>query len=244
MMKAVIIDDEIAAIHALEFLIKKHLTNVEIVQSSTGALEGISIIEAMKPEIVFLDISMPDMSGFSLLKQLKHKDFNLIFTTAHERYAIQAIKHHASDYLVKPIDIDELKAAVNGITERNENDKLPESSAIKKLEYSSRIGLPVKEGLLYQPVSEIIWIESDGNYCTFHTTDGKKYVVCKNIGEYEEMLPSKEFFRIHKSYLINMRMVKKYIRTDGYYVEMEDSSVIEVARRKKDEFLQYMNGIN
>lgn len=242
MLKAIIIDDETAAIRALTVLIEKHTPHVQLVASTSACAEGISLIEEQRPDIVFLDISMPDMNGFSLLQKLRYKDFHLVFTTAHERYAIQAIKHHASGYLLKPVDIDELKQAVEMIEKTTTAaGKIVKATAIRRLELNSMISLPIKEGMIYHSVSDILWIESNGNYCTFHTQDRKKYVVSKNIGEYEDMLPEKEFFRVHKSYLINIRKVRKYIRTDGYFVEMDDGAIVEISRRKKDEFLHLMN---
>lgn len=244
MLKAAIIDDEMGAVTALDLLIKKHIKGVKVIANATQAEDGISLIDEHKPDIVFLDISMPDMNGFTLLKHLKHKKFHLIFTTAHERYALQAIKLHATDYLVKPVDVDELKVAIENVQQHHELPPMNKDMGFlnsRKLTFTGRISLPVKEGVIFMPVSDIIWIESHGNYCTIHTLDSKKHLVSKNIGEYEELLPEKEFFRAHKSHLINIRKVKKYIRTDGYYVEMEDGSVIEIARRKKDEFLQVMN---
>lgn len=241
MLRAVIIDDESTAINALMLLLDKHVNFVNVSGATTDCAEGIAMIEEHRPEIVFLDINMPDMSGFSLLKQLRYKDFDLIFTTAYERYAIQAIKHHASDYLMKPVDMEELVQAMKNIRETREGKHGSNAGKPRRLEYTGRIGLPVKEGLVYQPVADIIRIESDGNYCTFYTTGARKYIVSKNIGEYEELLPAGEFFRAHKSHLINIQKVKKYIRTDGYFVEMEDGSMVEIARRKKDEFLQVMS---
>jgi two-component system LytT family response regulator len=221
-------------------LLEKNVPEIQLVATTTDCHEGIAKIEQYKPDIVFLDVSMPDMNGFSLLQQVVYKDFHLIFTTAHEQYAIQAIKHHATDYLLKPIDVDELKHAVQTVMQ--ERQPQVQSMPVRRLELDSRIGLPIREGLVYHTVSDIIWVESHGNYCTFHTGDGKKYMVSKNIGEYEEILPEREFFRAHKSHLINMRKVKKYIRTDGYFVEMADGATVEISRRKKDEFLQLMNG--
>lgn len=247
-LRAVIIDDEIAAISALKLLLEKHISNVVVVADSTEPQKGIDIIESHRPDIVFLDVSMPDMSGFSLLKQLLYKDFNLVFTTAHERFAIQAIKHHATDYLLKPVDIDELRQTIRNIEAMRsgkKNHKEAELSGVKKrMEYTARIGLPMKEGLVYLMVSDIIWIESNGSYCVFHTVHQQKYMVSKNIGEYEELLPEDKFFRAHKSHLINVAKVKRFIRTDGYFVEMENGSMIEIARRKKDDFLQLMNELN
>ncbi len=242
MMRAIIIDDEKAAIKNLSMLIERYIEDVSVVATATNANDGIMAIENEKPEIVFLDISMPDMNGFSLLHELKYKGFYLVFTTAHEQYAIQAIKHHATDYLVKPIDIDELKHAVHTI---NSNKMvLPvsvEDPLTPRLRIDSRIGLAVKEGLVYLLVADVNRIESSGSYCIFHMADNSKYVVSKNIGEYEAMLPCGVFFRIHKSYLINIKKVRKYIRSNGYFVEMEDGTQVEISRRKKDEFLLLMD---
>lgn len=241
-LRAVIIDDETAAVNALKLLIAKHVKDVAVIAGTTDCTEGISLIENQKPDIVFLDVSMPDMSGFSLVKQLAYKNFDLIFVTAYERYAIQALKLHVSDFLVKPIDIDELKQAVENILKMriahgNEHTRLflqPE------LQHNSRIALPVREGLTFVNIADIIQVESSGSYSIFHCVDKKKYMVSKNIGEYEQMLPTTQFFRVHKSHLVNLKKVKKYVRIDGYYVEMEDGSFIEIARRKKDELLQLL----
>jgi two-component system LytT family response regulator len=224
-MKAIIIDDEKAAVRNLSLLIERHIDEITIVAATTNAREGIKAIESEKPDIVFLDISMPGMDGFALLHELKYNDFDLVFTTAHEQYAIQAFKHQATDYLVKPIDIDELKHAV------------------QRLRMDSRIGLAVKEGLIYLAVADISRVESSGSYCVFHTADHNKYIVSKNIGEYESVLPGDIFFRIHKSDLINIKKVRKYIRSNGYFVEMDDGTMVEIARRKKDEFLQFMDNL-
>jgi two-component system LytT family response regulator len=247
MLKAVIIDDETAAIIALQLLISQYIPDVLVVATATDPSNGLRIIEAYNPEIVFLDICMPDVDGFSMLDLIGNKDFSLVFTTAHEKFALQAIKHHASDYLLKPVDIDELKKAIENISElRAGKSSLTKTNGTfhKKLELTGRIGLPVKEGLAYVVISDIVWIGSDGNYSTFYTSDLKRYLVSKNLGEYEDILPEREFFRAHKSHLINVKKVKKYIRTDGYYVEMEDGSVLEISRRKKDDFLHLMNEIS
>lgn len=245
MLNAIIIDDEKASINTLTVLLEKYIPEVNLVAATANCREGISRIEELKPEIVFLDISMPDMDGFSLLQELKYRAFHLIFTTAHEQYALQAIKHHATDYLVKPIDIDELKHAVNTVTCLLQTDKTETANTnVRRLDMNGRIGLPIREGLVYLQVADIVWIESNNSYCTFHTADAKKYVVAKNIGEYEDILPQKEFFRSHKSYLINIRSVRKYVRNNGYFVEMSDGTLVEISRRRKDEFLQLMSEVN
>jgi two-component system LytT family response regulator len=246
-MNAIIIDDEKKGREILSKLVETYCQDVNIVAMAANADEGYEAITEKKPDIVFLDIEMPNGNGFSLLERFNEINFQIIFTTAYDNYAIQAIRHHALDYLLKPIDIDELKTAVenakNALKEKPEVNRYTEFIAERKLDSNSRLALPIKEGIAYLSVSEIIRVESDGSYSTFYSSDGKKYVVSKNIGEYETILPVKDFFRSHKSHLINIKKVKKFLRTDGYFAEMEDGSVIEISRRKKDEFLQLMSGI-
>lgn len=246
-MNAVIIDDEKKGREILTGLVEKYCPGVKIIGTASSAEEGFEVIKANEPDLVFLDIEMPNGNGFSLLNRFDEITFEIVFTTAYDNYAIQAIRHHALDYLLKPIDIDELRLAVesakNAIGRKPQVNRYSEFIAERKLEFNGRIALPIKEGIVYLNVSEIIRVESDGSYSTFYSGDGKKYVVSKNIGEYEMILPAKEFFRSHKSHLINMKKVKKYLRTEGYFAEMEDGSIIEISRRKKDEFLQLMNEI-
>jgi two-component system, LytTR family, response regulator len=246
-MKAVIIDDEKKGRESLNLLIEKYCPDVKIIAIASNAEDGFEMIKATTPDLIFLDIEMPNGNGFSLLNRFEEITFEIIFTTAYDNYAIQAIRHHALDYLLKPIDIDELRSAVenakNAIDQKTDVNRYSDFIAERKLESNSRIALPIKEGIVYLNISEIIRVESDGSYSTFFSSDGKKYVVSKNLGEYEEILPGKEFFRSHKSHLINIKKVKKYIRTDGYFAEMEDGSMIEISRRKKDEFLQLMSDI-
>jgi two-component system LytT family response regulator len=241
MLTVIIIDDEAPAVNTLELLIKKHLPDVRISGSTTDAYKGIALIEEHKPEVVFLDITMPELDGFTLLSKLLFKDFNLIFTTAYENDAIQAIKNNAFEYLLKPIDANELLAAIQRVQDGNK--KLSNKSPDLQTQVPSthgRIGIRVKEGLVYLDIADIIWIESKGNYCIFYATHSRKYLASKNIGEYDGRLPANTFFRVHKSFLINVTMVKRYIRSEGYFVEMTDGTLIEVSRRKRDAFLQFM----
>ena len=246
-MNALIIDDEKNGREILSKLIGNYCNEVTILGTASNAEEGYQFIKEHEPDIVFLDIEMPNGNGFSLLQRFEEIPFQIVFTTAYENYAIQAIRHHALDYLLKPIDIDELRDAVKNASAAIKNktaiNRYSGFLAEKRAEMSGRISLPIKDGIVYLNIAEIIRVESDGSYSTFYSSDGKKYMVSKNLGEYESILPLNEFFRSHKSHLINIKKVKKYLRTDGYFAEMEDGSVIEISRRKKDEFLQLMNEI-
>lgn len=249
-MNVIIIDDEEKGRESLRKLLQVYCKDVEVMAMASNITEAYELILKHKPQLVFLDIEMPGGNGFSLLDKIPGREFEVIMTTAFEDYAIRAVKHHAFDYLLKPIDIDELVFAVDTV-KRTLGKNLPEqvkesdtgSLALQKLTLTSRLALPVKDGVFYLMVSDIIRIESDGGYSTFYACDGNKYLIAKNLKDYEDILPDKNFFRIHRSHLINIDKVKKYIRTDGNFLEMEDGSVVEIARRKKDEFLQLMNAM-
>lgn len=247
-MRAVIIDDEKKGRETLQKLLENYCREVEVAGMASNIDEGYELLKKQEPDVVFLDVEMPTGSGFELLEKFDEVPFQVIFTTAYDSYAVKAIKFHALDYLLKPIDIDELRAAVDNMQKlmlhKPSENRYTEFVTARKLEATGKIPLVVKEGIVYITVSEIVRIESDGGYSIFYTVGDKKYVASKNLKEYEDILPGKEFFRIHKSHLINMRKVKKFIRVDGYFVEMEDGSTVEIARRKKDEFLQMMNELS
>jgi two-component system LytT family response regulator len=243
-MKAIIIDDEKKGRDTLNLLIEKYCQDVKVVALAQSADEGYSLVKQHQPDVVFLDIEMPNGNGFSFLEKFDTINFKVIFTTAYDNYAIKAIKYHALDYILKPIDIDELKNAVESakkFIDKPAEGQIREFLVSRKLESDNKLGLPVKDGIAYVNVADIIRIESDGSYSTIYLTAAQKYVVSKNLKEYEDILPVSLFFRVHKSHIINIKRVKKYIRTDGAYVEMDDGSVVEISRRKKDDFLELMN---
>ncbi|MCH8318209.1 MAG: response regulator transcription factor [Bacteroidetes bacterium] len=257
MLKAIIIDDEPDARKTLSNFLKKYCENVVIVAEADGVKSGLEILQAHDPDVLFLDIRMADGSGFDLLKKVQQAadltlSFEIIFTTAYDEFAIKAFKYSALDYLLKPIDPDELIQAVSKVKPAKMKGQtgLPaeaSAQAGKKLEiatevYSNqrfeKIALPNLEGLSLVNVNDIVRCEADGNYTNFHFLSGDKIVVPRTLKEYEELLPSSIFFRIHQSHLINLNYLKKYMKEYGGYVVMEDNAELEVARRKKDAFLQ------
>lgn len=233
MLRAVMIDDERSGLNALQLLIDKHVNNVKVVGSTTNAQQGIAAIEDYRPEIVFLDISMPQLNGFALLEQLQYRDFNLVFTTAHQQYALQAIKHHAFDYLLKPIDVNELQSCVSKIiSERNKG-------IIKAKESSSRtIGLSVKDGIIFIRHSEIIRLEASGSYTVFYLDNKVKHIASRSLKEYEAQLDPDVFYRCHNSHVVNLKKVSKFVSHDGFFAEMHDGSSAEIARKNKEQFLE------
>ncbi|HSH64846.1 MAG TPA: LytTR family DNA-binding domain-containing protein [Bacteroidia bacterium] len=248
-MKAIIIDDEKKGREILKSLIETYCEEVEIIAQAANAQQGYELILEHKPDVIFLDVEMPNGDGFSLLERFNEITFQIVFTTAFDDYAIKAIKFHALDYLLKPIDIDELRLAIENVRKELQSGKINENKyngiiKSRKLENSGKLALPIKDGIIYLSVSEIVRVESDGAYSIFYTDHGKKHLSSKNLGEYEEILLGLGFYRIHRSHIVNVKKVKKFIRNEGTFVEMEDGSMVEIARRKKDEFLQMMNEIN
>ncbi len=235
MLRAVIIDDEVAGLNALQLLIGKYVEQVKVVATTTKAPQGVSLIEDYKPEIVFLDISMPDMNGFTLLKQLEYKDFNLVFTTAHREYAIQAIKHNAADYLLKPVDVQELQSCIGNI--------MGKASPQRKTPFPNTIGLSVKDGIVFIRLRDIIRLEASGSYTVFYLDNNVKHVASRPLKEYEAQLNPAFFYRCHNSHLVNLRKVVKFISSSGFLAQMTDSSTAEIARKNRDEFLARLKGI-
>jgi two-component system, LytTR family, response regulator len=247
MLKAILVDDEESNISSLREKINRHCPQVEIISTCNSAEKAIDAINSLKPCIVFLDIEMPVMNGFLMLQQLEFKSFDLVFTTAYDHYAIKAIRFSALDYLVKPIEIEELKIAVAraeekraGITSKNQLELLLENLLIKKNNFE-KIAVPTTDGLQFIKVNDIIYLEANANYTHICLKDTKKYIVCHTLKDFEDMLPSDTFVRVHNSYIINKNFAEKYIRGEGGQVVLSDGSVIDISKRKKADFLKAFN---
>jgi two-component system LytT family response regulator len=246
MIKAIIIDDEAKARRMMEALINEYCPDVEIVAIAEDVPSGVIAINQYQPDVLFLDVEMPGYTGFQLLDFFREVHFEIIFTTAHSDYALQAFQVSAIDFLLKPIQISELIKAVEklkkmqGLQEERLNT-LKENfkdSSIRKL------ALPISEGLIFVEVSDILYLEADGAYTTFHLAGGKKVVVSKKIKEYEGALNvENNFFRTHRSYIINLKKIKQYIKQDGGYILLENDSQIPLARERKDEFIEAIQQI-
>ncbi len=244
MLKAILIDDEENSISSLKEKLLTHCPQVKIIACCDNAAKGIEGIDSMHPDIVFLDIEMPVMNGFLMLQQLTYKNFELIFTTAYDHYAIKAIRFSALDYLVKPIEIDDLKTAVIKAEEKrnhsypNPQIELLVEQLISKKNNFSRIAIPTNEGLQFIRIEDIIYLEASSNYTHIFTTEKKKYIVSRTLKDFEDMLPTDIFLRIHNSYIINKNYVEKYIRGEGGQVVLLNNVTLDVAKRKKSEFLK------
>jgi two-component system LytT family response regulator len=239
---AVIIDDEQNNIDNLEILLQQHCPQVEITGRATNATEGEKIITDQNPDIVFLDIQMPGRNGFDMLQSLKHHSFELIFVTAFDQYGIQAVKFSAIDYLLKPINTDELKLAVNKAiyrsNEKKQNKKLEnllELITNRQQKDLHRIALTSARETRFIKTDEIIRCESSNNYTTFFIEDGEKIMTSKPIFEYEEILAGYGFIRCHQTHLVNRKFIRSLIKGDGGYLLLTDGTEIPVSRMKKEE---------
>lgn len=247
MIKAIIVDDELGARESLSKMIEKNCKQIEIVAKVDSMLAAFEAITNKEPDLVFLDIEMPNGNAFDLLEKFKTINFNIIFTTAYDHYAIKAIKFSAVDYLLKPIDPEELIQAVKRFEQRTGKgatlDKQYKTllSNVRPGNKLKKVGIPDGDGLIFINLSDIIRCDSDGNYTFFILTSGKKIIASRTLGEYEQMFADDNFFRIHRSHLINLEHVKKYIKGEGGYVVMSDNSQVEVSRRNKTDFLEKLS---
>ena len=241
-LRAIIVDDEPDCVAVLEMLLKKYCPQVEVVGATTKSTEGVKLITALNPDVVFLDIEMPILNGFQLLDKLDVVNFQLVFTTAYDRYAVQAFRYSAIDFLLKPIDSQELIAAVSKIEHMHAIDQRqldllrrhlypPQKSLVDK------IALPYAHGYLFVDLAQIVVCESDGSYTKFFLLNGDEHLITRSLGEVEETLePNGSFFRLHRQFLINLKHIKRFVRTDGGSVIMQNGNDVPIARNKKEEF--------
>lgn len=244
MLNAILIDDEESSLSSLKEKIKRHCPQIKIVAECDSAQKGIDRIESVHPDLVFLDIEMPVMNGFLMLQNLSYKNFALIFTTAYDHYAIKAIRFSALDYLVKPIEVEELKSAVDRASEKQENvmpnhqlELLLENFTPQKNNYQ-RIAIPTADGLQFIKLNSIVYLEASVNYTHIFMENKQKHIVCRTMKDFEEMLPAETFLRIHNSYIINKNFAEKYIRGEGGQVVLSNGAILDISKRKKAQFLK------
>ena len=242
-IESIIIDDEPGNIITLTELLKTYCPEISIQGTAPDILKGYELIKHKAPDLVFLDIEMPYGNAFELLDRLNPVNFEVIFITAFNDYAIKAFKYAALDYILKPVNIGELKEAVKKTIKRLEektvNTRIASLLSNIKLENNAikRIGLPSSEGFHFEEVKKITHLEAAGSYTFLYLIGQKKELVSKNLKEFEDILPESIFCRVHHSHIININFVKKYYKGRGGYVEMEDGTTIEISARKKNDFL-------
>jgi two-component system LytT family response regulator len=248
MISTVLIDDQQECIDDLSYLIKKNKLPLKVIATANSGAEGLAAILKHKPKLVLLDIVMPGMSGFEMLDLLPTPDFHLIVTTSEDKYAIQAIRSSAIDFLLKPVKGKELTDAISRSVEKRDVPSKEQISLLhdnlkEKNKPAKKIALTVSDGVELVFTDDILYFESDGNYTTVYLTGGKGIVVSKPIGRFEEMTDPAVFFRLHNSYLVNMNRISKFMRGDGGYVVLESGKTISVSRNRKDAFLEALSKI-
>ena len=242
MIRAVIVDDEPKAIQSLSWELTHFSDEIEVIKSFTSPEDAIEYLDFNSPDCLFLDIQMPTMDGFQFLEKLHNKNFPVVITTAYNEFAIQALKHEAIDYLLKPIDSDDLEETIKKIKKYNSkyfnSSKIEEALLNFNTKYQQKkVTINTDGKLIFLNSDDIIFVESDGNYSTIVTTDGQKILITKKLKEVNDMLPEHYFFRIHNSYIINLNKIKEFIKNEGYVV-MESNQKIPVARQRKSDFLE------
>ena len=242
MIKAVIVDDEPKAIQGLSWELTNFSEDIEIIETFSNPEEAIGYLNNNTPDCLFLDIQMPTMDGFQFLEKLSNKDFAVVITTAYDEYAIKALKHEAIDYLLKPIDSDDLEDTIQKI--KKFNSRLVNSAKIEDVLLSfnerfdkKKITINTDGKLIFLDIDDILYVESDGNYSTIVTTKQQNIVITKKLKEVNAILPDHYFFRIHNSFIINLNKIKEFIKNEGYVV-MESNHKIPVARQRKSDFLE------
>jgi len=246
MIRSVIIDDESDSIKTLEWKIENYCPEVAVTQSFQNPVQGLDYLKSNSIDLLFLDIEMPRLNGFDILQGMGNIPFDVIFTTAYDEFGIQAIKFSALDYLLKPVQISELQKAVAKHQEKRRNpgqSRQQMQMLFKNIELEQEgkpgfIALATRESIEFAQPEEILYCASDSNYTMIYFCDGRKKLVARTLKEFDQMLSEHQFFRVHQSYLVNIRHIKEYIRTDGGYLILKNKAKIPISKRKRKGFLK------
>ena len=243
MIKAIIIDDETDCCETIAELLQRYFPAIEVTGVYHNGTEALPAILHQQPDLVFLDVEMPKMNGFEMLEQLPQVNFDIIFTTSYDQYALKAIRFSAIDYLLKPIDRNELQKAVQKVIQRSQRTISKQVEILMQRIHQpaksiSKIALPTMEGLQMIPVDSIIRCKSEGNYTVLMLKNKQKIIVSTVLKDIEEMLDDYSFVRVHRSYLVNLNEVEKYVKGEGGYLLMTDGSMVDVSRSRKEMLMQ------
>lgn len=244
MIRCILIDDERNALEMMEWLLHTYCPGVEILAMCNSAEQGIAAIQKFSPDVIFLDIEMPRMNGFDMLEQFEKLNFEVVFCTAYDQFAIKAFRYSALNYLLKPVDPVELKSTVQRIAEkknmlsREQFEILMQNLKQQPKSTPQRIALTNNDGLIFVSTADIIYCEAESNYTNVVLEGGKKILVSKVLKDIDEALEGPDFFRVHSSYLINLNRIKKFVRGDGGYIIMDNDAVVSISRSRKQEFME------
>lgn len=248
MIKTVLIDDEKHALEVLQWQLQTYCNQVQVLACCSSADEGITAIREHQPQLVFLDIEMPKKNGFAVIQAFPEAFFDIIFTTAYNQFALKAFRVAALDYLLKPIDADDLVTAVQRFEKKTIPRQLTQQFGLLLQQFGQAPVLPLKlsfttaQAVHFIEPATIVYCESNSNYTTLHFLDKSKMLVSKTLKEVEEMLLPYDFYRVHHSFLINKKRVSLYLKADGGSIEMSEGSQVPVSRQKKEEVIRVLNG--
>ncbi len=246
MLKTIIVDDEMHCINRLDDLIQANKESLTVVGKFQLYEEAKTGINALNPDVVFLDVQLGQKTGFDLLKEVDTINFDVVFTTAYDKYAVEAFQVSATDYLLKPIDSEDFERALQKVVDKSSFTYTSNQVNIllhnlqQKRQDKQKLGIPTTDGLIFILIADIIRCQSDGNYTQIYTADAEKFIVTRTLKQFDELLSGNSFFRVHNSHLINMNHIKKYNKGKGGTVIMADDSAIDVSVRRKDLFLDYL----
>ena len=244
MIRCVLIDDESNSLEMMEWLLKTYCPQVTIEAMCNAADKGIEAINKFKPDVVFLDIEMPHMNGFDMLEQFDKLFFDVVFCTAYDQFAIKAFRYSALNYLLKPVDPDDLKETIQRLEEKKASpskeqiDVLLQNIRQVSKPTTQRIALTTNDGMIFVTTSDILYCTAESNYTSVILDGGKKILVSKVLKDIDEALAGPDFFRVHNSYLINLNRIKKFVRGEGGYVMMDDGANISISRSRRQEFME------
>ena len=244
MIRAILIDDESNSLEMMEWLLKTYCPQVQVEAMCNSAAKGIEAINKFRPDVIFLDIEMPHMNGFDMLEEFDKLSFDVVFCTAYDQFAIRAFKYSALNYLLKPVDPEDLKETIRRIEEkkmapsREQLELLLENIRKPSKPTAQRIALTTGDGLIFVPTKDILYCNAESNYTNVVLTGGRKILVSKVLKEIDEALAGPDFFRIHNSYLVNLNHITKFVRGDGGYVVMQDGASVSISRSKRQEFME------
>ncbi|MDX1407001.1 MAG: LytTR family DNA-binding domain-containing protein [Saprospiraceae bacterium] len=249
MLKAYLVDDEKNCTDILSLQIKEHCPELTVACVFNDPVKALAAIQSAAPDVLFLDIEMPGLSGFELLEQCEGLEAEIIFTTAYDSYAIQAIRFSALDYLLKPVRAEELRSAVSRLMEKKDDQSLQMQLDLllhqiqQPAQRLEKIALSTSDGLEIADVKDILFCEAQSNYTMFHFVGNKKLLVSKPLKQMEELLKDHPFFRVHQSYLVNLQYIKKYVRSDGGYVILEGNAMVNVAQSRKEGLVRRLQNL-
>ncbi len=242
-MKAIIIDDESDAVELLQIRLGQYCPQVQVIAAHTSSTQGVAAIKELKPDLVFLDIEMPQMNGFQVLEAVENLSFALVFVTAYDKFALKAFKYSAIDYLLKPVESQELIRAVHRAEKQDRFVKeqielLKQQLAQANKPSNDKIALPYQNGVTFVKLKDIVYCESDDNYTKFFLSDGQYYLITKSLKDIQELLEDRGFLRVHRQYIINLDQIKKFYKGEGSYLLMTNNKSIPISRMHKEKLIE------